>query len=517
MTILRSNKAARQVKGIVSNATIAFRGNELTGNMSSQEDLFADFVRILEEIEIEWNQTDETFYQSAEEDSDEIEPKTITNTMTKDLPAAGERGAPKFIDTEPEELLRFLEAVDELYKKCEITNDNDKKKAVGKYVSAQTEAQWKAFKTYKTGTWEEFKTEVTASYPEVVLLERGSITALDKLCRKYSRANRIEASDITGLAALIRCFRAEAGKLTEDPPLVSNRDLVDRFLDCLTPEFATRIEDKLDTIMDARASITDNAGTNARWEDRYTLQEVINMAQGIAERSRRGYGIKPAENKGNRRGYGDEELVPNQKGLETYVKLEEQMAQLIDTITNAEKRRMADYKVLQESQNRQLREMQQFLSTRQTTPGLLPNNSYAPSRYRDNPNTGCHYCKEDSHRIIECPYVRKHLEAKWIIKNAENHIRLPNGAQIYPDGNKSRKEVVENMNKSKGMAATMLQEERESPAGEVRYKLHRQYELAKSLQALTEDFGEDALEAVLEERQAFKEMEEEEPRLENFQ
>src|SRR4051812_8954926 len=73
------------------------------------------------------------------------------------------------------------------------------------------------------------------------------------LCDKYQvHSNKIAINNNSQLAALVRMFRAEARKLLEPPVLVSNRDLVTRFLECLDPSFSSKVEDKLDNLIDTR-------------------------------------------------------------------------------------------------------------------------------------------------------------------------------------------------------------------------------------------------------------------------
>ena len=65
------------------------------------------------------------------------------------------------------------------------------------------------------------------------------------------------------------------------------------------------------------------------------------------------------------------------------------------------------------------------------------------------PNPGCFYCRgEDGHRIQECHQVHAHLDLGWV-KKIDGQIRLPDGGKVPRDGNKTMKEVVESLNKTK--------------------------------------------------------------------
>ncbi|KAH9475917.1 hypothetical protein JR316_0011478 [Psilocybe cubensis] len=170
--------------------------------------------------------------------------------MAKDLPLLGDKGTPKFDKNKPEELLRFLDQLDDLFKKYRVKTDKEKKRVVCCYISPTTEAEWRAFSMFQKGTWKRFRKDLIMSYPEAVNLHRGSIDALDKICQKHSGNNQIKSHDSLGLMALVQTFRAEAGKLLQPPALLSNRDLVERFIGCLTTEFARPIGQKLDFKLD---------------------------------------------------------------------------------------------------------------------------------------------------------------------------------------------------------------------------------------------------------------------------
>ncbi len=76
--------------------------------------------------------------------------------------------------------------------------------------------------------------------------------------------------------ALKRGFRVEVKKLQKDPPLLSNREAVEMFLDCLTPEFRLLITSRLDI---ANKEIPE--GT--RPEDKYKLDDVVDTAITLAK------------------------------------------------------------------------------------------------------------------------------------------------------------------------------------------------------------------------------------------
>ncbi|KAH9477805.1 hypothetical protein JR316_0010034 [Psilocybe cubensis] len=462
--------------------------------------------------------------------------------MAKDLPLLGDKGAPKFDEQKPEELLRFLDQLDDLFEKYGVKTDNEKKRVVCRYISPTTESEWRAFSSFQNGTWKRFRKDLIMSYPEAVNLHRGSIEALDKICRKHSGNNQIESHDSPGLMALVRTFRAEAGKLLQPPALVSNRDLVERFIGCLTSEFAGRVGQKLDFKLDTTNVVKnlsqppaeeDNADDTdeielVRWEDRHKFVDVVEAAISIAERAAKWNSNTLMKGTySTARAYGTSDLVPESKD-KIYVKLEEQISQLSDVISNQEHKRALELKMLQESQHKQMLEFQNMMLTFKNSLQLntVPTAAFPQTaqtaftpKARISQTTGCHYCREETHIIVECPHVRRHLENKWVIKNAEGYVRLPDGSQVHPMGNKSRKEVVESLHRTPGVipvgkTSSFWQSHNDSPLDAAHYRLHRQYELSKSLMSLREDFGDDAFEAVMGRQSGLDE--EEEPTLGNF-
>jgi len=132
-------------------------------------------------------------------------------------PIRGLKEAPKFNPEEPAELLRYIAQVEEIYE--EKTPDKAaKKKGLCKYVPSVTEQEWMAFDTFDDEFYyEKFKEEVINSYPEAVMLEKGSLARLEQICRENQR---IGPKDLKTLLNFKRTFTMEC---TLHSPLLSNR------------------------------------------------------------------------------------------------------------------------------------------------------------------------------------------------------------------------------------------------------------------------------------------------------
>lgn len=461
------------------------------------------------------------------------------------IPQPGTRDAPKFNEDEPTELIRFLERIEDIFEAHPTDFDTEQKKktALGKYASARTEMEWRAFDTYANGTWAEFKREIIDSYPEALRMERGSISNLQKICDKHGGRLAVDSNDHPGLAALVRAFRAEAKKLLEPPALVSNRDLVVRFFSCLTPDFGKLVESRLSIMRFATERLGQPAATTGgatpaapivppprtRQEDLYTLDDVIATAQNIVETSR--LSGADSHSRISTRGSRDDDLYPDRPN-EALVKMEEKIAMLADTLINAEKRQTIRDKQFQELQST-LVTLKQALAT--GPPAMPPPQQAYPFQQRlprgdasygmQGGSPGCFYCLESGHMMMECIHALKHLDLKWIVKNEQGRLRLPNGGRVPNNVGKSMKETVEQMNKNrpgvipnpKGSAASSFYQDYDdepSMFSQAHYQLANEYNISRSLLALSQEYGADAMERVLAHHQV--DPYDDDPVMENF-
>ncbi|KAH9474838.1 hypothetical protein JR316_0013304 [Psilocybe cubensis] len=210
------------------------------------------------------------------------------------FPIPDSHNVPKFVPTKLAELLRFIDQMEDLYKEHKITDDKKKIARLGKYASADTEEEWKAFDLFRGNSWDAYKQEVISSYSAATNLVHGSYLKIKKICAPYVGRNRITSDDISKLLKLKRAFGAAAAKIMKDPPLISNQEVVELFLGCLSTSFRTRIRDKMDDALDSRRLAAENlvgeerkaalAKLETRLDDRYCYSDVIAMAIKIVDR-----------------------------------------------------------------------------------------------------------------------------------------------------------------------------------------------------------------------------------------
>ena len=352
-------------------------------------------------------------------------PNIPAPSTTRKMPKPGEKNAPVFDPEKPEELGRFFERIEDWYADKGIRDDVDKKRRIVKYLDTDSESQWKALTEFSQGDFENFKKAVMAAYPRAEDVMKGSVSALKK---KIKKIGPVEVDERDDLLRLIRIMTAEVLKLKKiQPPIHTNRELVDLFLEGLTPRFANRVAQKLSVHRVIGAQVPNQEARNT--EDMFDIEEVMQMAKHTSLENANPYGKYLA---------GEASDIS-----ETSVKLEEAVARLSDSIT------------MQTRYNKQvdqrLANMQTFLSQpRQPVaqPGynreLAPPNNHVSTTSAP---TLCFYCR-GLHRIAECEHALQHLDMKWIVK-IDGYLRLPNGNSIPREGGKSLKEVVEAANRSK--------------------------------------------------------------------
>ena len=352
--------------------------------------------------------------------------RTSAPMPTRKMPKPGEKNAPTFDTEKPEELGRFFERIEDWFADEGIDADTDRKRRIVRYLDTDSEAQWKALSTFEQGTYLEFKAQVLAAYPKAEDVMRGSVSALRK---KVKRIGPVAPDERDDLLQLIRIMTAEVVKLKNiEPPIHTNRELVDLFLGRLTPEFAARVANKLSVrrLLDVQ-KLGDNPVAAARnTEDMYDVDEVMEMAKHTS--------LEHANPFGKYLG------VVSGQNSEVSVKLEEAVARLTDTIHLQVQHN--------KSVDQRLASMQSYMSTPAQAPvrqgygqGSAQNNALNALRL-----LLCFYCRGE-HTINDCVLALRHLDLNWI-KKIDGRMRMPDGQKIYGTPGQSMYEVIESLHKN---------------------------------------------------------------------
>uniref|UniRef100_A0A8H7XUJ3 CCHC-type domain-containing protein n=1 Tax=Psilocybe cubensis TaxID=181762 RepID=A0A8H7XUJ3_PSICU len=380
------------------------------------------------------------------------------------FPIPDSHNVPKFVPTKLAELLRFIDQMEDLYKEHKITDDKKKIARLGKYASADTEEEWKAFDLFRGNSWDAYKQEVISSYSAATNLVHGSYLKIKKICAPYVGRNRITSDDISKLLKLKRAFGAAAAKIMKDPPLISNQEVVELFLGCLSTSFRTRIRDKMDDALDSRRLAAENlvgeerkaalAKLETRLDDRYCYSDVIAMAIKIVDRVSQASAMAidltdDRDDEDIPREYTKEIKKEYNKADDVVPKIEEAVAQISNMLNLLMKKEAA--------RDKQNELFDRKFNSLQTPPPRAPNFGYTNNgnssynnpgfapRLQPQSIIGCFYCRDLTHRISECPLAKQHEKNKWIIRDGGRVYNI-DGSRIAQDGNKSIKEVVKQRN-----------------------------------------------------------------------
>jgi hypothetical protein len=317
------------------------------------------------------------------------------------MPSRNCRKAPKFDRDNAEELLRYLEDVEQCLEAAGITDVAEMKNWARKYADLRTANDWTTLKSYRTGTWDEYKAELISNYPEAANSTSGTFARLDKLCKEYRNLEPQEAGQIL---AFTRGFAYEGNKLLEKH-CASSRELVRKVMDCLSPDLARSLEDRI-IIEKGRKRQDAAATTDERHpDDPVPLDEVLELLRNIA---------KDYTSIGSMFAYGSRTLnssrhsalPPDTRGfvkIEQYEALQQEVAALKDT---------AD---LLKRDNKQLMHKASQQTSSQSVPPRFDNRQTQQVRIQPRPSNSCFYCGVPGHMVRDCEVVKDHY-AKGMVK-----------------------------------------------------------------------------------------------------
>lgn len=383
-------------------------------------------------------------------------------TKEKRMIAPGTRDAPRFLSSKPSGLRRFIRTMEDLWEEAGEDDDQKRKCMIGKYADENTEEEWSAFTTYGVGySWEEFKTELLENYPEAAAAERGTPARIRQLCADQSK---VRLGDMPALYSFRRAFSAEASKLTKDPAIMGNRELVELFMGCLSDSFSSAILQHLGN----KQSITGTSSTAAssskgkapagttnpvrRPEDRYDLKEIYDAASRVSENAQGIFSLIRSE--ANERGV----YLFNQSASET--KVLNQKVEELEGIQANERDRLESMNKTLESKIGGLEDMLKTLLAQSQSGGThqagkgdyrsengKSHNQYSapPSKWgaKSMEHENCFYCGKPGHFVADCPDQKEQIRIGNIKVNPEGKLRLRDGSYIptQPQGMTTKERI----------------------------------------------------------------------------
>jgi hypothetical protein len=438
------------------------------------------------------------------------EPNSQTDRTTplqmatkKPMIAPGARDAPKFFTNKPQELRRFVERMEDLWRAADITDDEIRKEALGKYADQESEEQWKALDTYEKGyTWDEFKGELIANYPEAAEAERGTPARIRQLSRE---TKGIKLGDLASLYAFRRAFIAEAKKLVRPPAAMSNRELVELFIESLSESMAAAVLQYLgnqaeqrsvvqrptESVAEGKRAEPSTSGAASRIvqrrpEDQYDLDEVCRAAVHVSERSQGSFHLmnKPLPEPAMERKVlmFNQPVSDTNKFTQKLEEVENIQAQERDKLDIANKNMDVRFNELEGMMKTLLAQAQGNINTglrremvpqydpksgvKLGTPGSIPKwggNSGSGGKS----NGSCFYCGSRDHFVgPECEEMQEDIKNGLVKMNAEGKIRLSDGSYIpnMPNTTTIRERVEKHYAKKMNQFYCGSEEEEHAPS-----------------------------------------------------
>jgi hypothetical protein len=144
--------------------------------------------------------TQASFTQSQQPLSDPTQNLPITTMATTyTMPMRNERAAPTFDSSKPRELSQYFEDLEQLMKCAAISNQQDMKKQVLRYVDFSTKQIWKTFTEFldDNKTYQDFKDAILVHYPDASGNFVYSIRDMDLLVGERQRLGLNSTKDLS--------------------------------------------------------------------------------------------------------------------------------------------------------------------------------------------------------------------------------------------------------------------------------------------------------------------------------
>lgn len=355
----------------------------------------------------------------------------------------------------------------------ETTDGNEIIKLMVNYTDAKTSELWRCLPEYKKDgdKYTQFKKEIKELYPFTEYDERGSIAEFQEIMRKYRGIGRRDLSD---LLALQRDLLVIKQKLTKDPQIMSNKEMVEGLASCLDNAFRDQIFDYLRTIQAMNKIAGKNPGGGAagsrpepRPDDLYPLEEVMETAITLSKAAVGSGRSRTSGSPYESQTYSDWKKDQGTSSSHA-IKKENFESDLEHQIAF-----MKDQLVLQSKKIEGLQT--EILQTLKASAGN-PGGATAIFGYSARPYSGpgqsnqsagwtprsgggersgkCFYCELEGHMKNDCPHRQEHLQKKLIVL-VDGRVKMADGGPFPRDIHGSMKDRVEGHYVRNGRAAML--------------------------------------------------------------
>ena len=397
------------------------------------------------------------------QDIDPTNPLPCTeNYPHKDMPSSVKKGRLSFDPENPTSIIHYFELLMDSFGGIVKTDRNKKRYCISYLDDPQVAGQWKTLPEWKTGTFIEFKNAILRFYPEAEEMGTGSLARLFDV---FARNSSIGLSDVGRLARLGLAVRPEFAKIEAigektGMPIITNREVVERVMECLTPEFRDALRLRL-----SAQPRTEQDKDNLAWrmgpiEGRFKYTEVLDHAATLTREhaGSTSYAIPRTSRPGvvpftSLPGNAPPASQPSRAikpepdtELEFRLGMEQRHDQLRDEIKNT-------FSQIQEDSRRSHRE---FTALKERFELLLnnphnlgaPQNSQLHSGVRNVPtqggwrsdrnggnpsqSQGCFYCQGTGHFANQCSERIKHVAAGKIYLKGNDVYLTATGQRVMP-------------------------------------------------------------------------------------
>lgn len=417
---------------------IARRGVPIANRVAHPQRAVSDVLRQRKINEAERQLMQQSESSQSNSQTPEIIPVKMTGSDRKMI-SPGTKDAPNFSSRRPTELRRFLSRMEDLWESAGVTDDDVKKESVGKYADQDSEEEWRAFENFAKGiSWEAFKEELLENYPEAAAAERGTPARLRELCSEYKN---IRLGDLPTLYQFRRAFLVEAKKLTKEPRIISNRELVELFIGCLSNPNAQAVLQYLGNMPKSEGKGKEKAAivVPRRPEDKYDIEDICQAAVQVSTNSQ---GMFHLTSRGS--DTRDREPVMIQSSSE-------ENSSLVAKIESLEASQALEKDRVNAASRHVDAKLGEIENMMKTLVAQTHNATAVPS-WRARPNVvknvdhnfggggqqeiNCYFCGKTGHYKNDCENLKTYLKAGKLRLSPEGRLCLPDGGPIpnFPAG-----------------------------------------------------------------------------------
>ena len=298
------------------------------------------------------------------------------------LPARGERSAPTFDESQPEELERYFADLQTLLDRFGVVDENERKLAALRYLKIRTEGLWKTTSAWldPTKSYAEFKAEVFKLYLGASGDRTYTIQDLDMVIGQYARVGILTSADLGNYYRqflLISRYLISKGRM-------STHEQSRSFFRGLQPDLEVRVRQRL------QQKFVDHFP-----DDPYELSAVYeavsyvlmgSAAMGTVQ-------VQPAQ---------ASPPDPNAIKIEALTQAVTSLGEMVKTVVQA-----------------------QTVGARQRSTGA------AAAGVSASGGSNCNFCGGSGHFIRECKTVAEYIKAGKCKKSTANgKVVLPSGAEV---------------------------------------------------------------------------------------